>query len=47
MAIVRWDPARELDTLQSEFDRLFDPFAGVRPEVRARRLGARHGPPRD
>lgn len=37
MAIVRWDPARELDTLQSEFNRLFDTFAGERPETRSRR----------
>jgi HSP20 family protein len=37
MAIVRWDPARELDTLQTEFNRMFDTFAGVRPEARARR----------
>jgi HSP20 family protein len=37
MAIVRWDPARELDSLQTEFNRLFDTFAGVRPEARSRR----------
>src|SRR5919109_2711880 len=28
MALVRWDPARELDTLQSDLDRAFDPFFG-------------------
>ena len=39
MSIVRWDPARELDSLQSEFNRLFDSFLGngVRADVRARR----------
>src|SRR4051812_39235879 len=38
MAIVRWDPARELDSLQSEFNRLFDSFIGNgRADVRARR----------
>jgi HSP20 family protein len=26
MALVRWDPARELDTLQSDMNRLFDAF---------------------
>ena len=28
MALVRWDPARELDTLQSDVNRLFDGFFG-------------------
>ncbi|HYX78452.1 MAG TPA: Hsp20/alpha crystallin family protein [Solirubrobacterales bacterium] len=28
MALVRWDPAREVDTLQSEVNRLFDTFFG-------------------
>ena len=39
MALVRWDPARELDSLQSEFNRLFDTFLGNggRADVRARR----------
>jgi HSP20 family protein len=39
MALVRWDPARELDSLQSEFNRLFDSFIGNggRPDVRTRR----------
>jgi HSP20 family protein len=39
VAIVRWDPTRELDTLQSEFNRLFDTFlgSGGRGDVRARR----------
>ncbi len=37
MALVRWDPARELDTLQSEFNRLFDVFSGSRPDARSHR----------
>jgi HSP20 family protein len=38
VAIVRWDPARELDSLQSEFNRLFDSFLGDGgTDVRARR----------
>jgi HSP20 family protein len=37
MAIVRWDPARELDTLQTEFNRLFDVFSGSRPDARTHR----------
>jgi HSP20 family protein len=28
MALVRWDPAREVDSLQSEMNRLFDTFFG-------------------
>src|SRR3954447_6488893 len=28
MAIVRWDPTREVDSLQSEMNRLFDTFFG-------------------
>jgi HSP20 family protein len=28
--LVRWDPARELDTLQSDVNRLFDSFFGRR-----------------
>jgi HSP20 family protein len=36
VAIVRWDPSRELDSLQSEFNRLFDTFLG-NSDVRARR----------
>jgi HSP20 family protein len=31
MAIVRWDPTREVDSLQSEVNRLFDTFFGGRP----------------
>src|SRR5436190_600437 len=39
MAIVRWEPSRELDSLQSEFNRLFDTFLGNggRNELRPRR----------
>jgi HSP20 family protein len=28
MALVRWDPSREVDTLQTEVNRLFDTFFG-------------------
>jgi HSP20 family protein len=31
MALVRWDPGREVDTLQSEMNRVFDAFFGGRP----------------
>jgi HSP20 family protein len=31
MAIVRWDPGREVDTLQSEVNRIFDGYFGGRP----------------
>jgi HSP20 family protein len=37
MAIVRWDPTREVDSLQSEVNRLFDTFFGGRPVNGARR----------
>jgi len=30
MALVRWDPVRELDTFQSDMNRLFDSFFGRR-----------------
>ena len=30
MALVRWDPARQLDTFDSEIDRVFDAFFGGR-----------------
>jgi HSP20 family protein len=30
MALVRWDPARELDTLQTDLNRVFDTFFGGR-----------------
>jgi HSP20 family protein len=31
MALVRWDSGREVDSLQSEMNRLFDTFFGGRP----------------
>ena len=31
MAIVRWDPVRELDSLQSDLNRIFDGFFQGRP----------------
>lgn len=40
MALVRWEPVRELDTLQGEMNRLFDTFfgnGGRAGDVRARR----------
>jgi HSP20 family protein len=30
MALVRWDPGRELDTLQTDINRVFDTFFGDR-----------------
>jgi HSP20 family protein len=36
MALVRWDPGREVDTLQSEVNRIFDTFFGG-SDTRARR----------
>lgn len=30
MALVRWDPSRELDTLQADLNRVFDAFFGGR-----------------
>jgi HSP20 family protein len=30
MALVRWDPSRELDTLQSDINRVFEAFFGGR-----------------
>jgi HSP20 family protein len=37
MALVRWDPARELDSLQAEMNRVFDTFFGGRPNGGTRR----------
>ena len=31
MALVRWDPGSEVDTLQTEMNRVFDAFFGSRP----------------
>jgi HSP20 family protein len=39
MAIVRWDPARELDVLQSDMNRLFDTFFQARGPQRASGAG--------
>jgi HSP20 family protein len=40
MALVRWDPARELDALQGDMNRLFDSFFGRR-EGAANAYGSR------
>ena len=37
MALVRWDPVRDLDSFQSDFNRLFDSFFGARPGTEAGR----------
>src|SRR5215211_1560050 len=38
MALVRWDPTREVDSLQSEMNRVFDTFFGGRgPDAAMRR----------
>ena len=37
MALIRWEPAREVDTLQSEVNRVFDAFFGNGSGSRARR----------
>lgn len=37
MALVRWDPGREVDTLQSEVNRIFDTFFGQNDSARTRR----------
>jgi HSP20 family protein len=37
MALVRWDPARELDSFQTDMNRLFDSFFGSRPNGAPRR----------
>jgi HSP20 family protein len=37
MALVRWEPARELDAFQGEFNRLFDTFFGGPANGRSRR----------
>lgn len=42
MALVRWDPGRELDTLQGDVNRLFDSFFGRRADAAA---GARRWVP--
>lgn len=37
MALVRWEPAREVDSLQSEVNRVFDAFFGTAGGTRTRR----------
>jgi HSP20 family protein len=37
MALVRWEPAREVDSLQSEVNRVFDAFFGNGAGTRTRR----------
>jgi HSP20 family protein len=37
MALVRWDPTREVDTLQSEVNRVFDAFFGSGSHAATRR----------
>jgi HSP20 family protein len=37
MAIVRWDPVRDLDSFQSDVNRLLDTFFGARPAHEAGR----------
>jgi HSP20 family protein len=37
MALVRWDPSRDVDTLQAEMNRLFDGFFGNDARERTRR----------
>jgi HSP20 family protein len=41
MALVRWDPARELDTLQGDVNRLFDSFFGRGDGTAASGYGSR------
>lgn len=36
MALVRWDPSHDVDSLQSEMNRIFDGFFGNRREAGAR-----------
>ena len=48
MALVRWDPARELDALQGDMNRLFDSFFGRREDTPAGGYGSRRWiPPMD
>jgi HSP20 family protein len=48
MALVRWDPARELDALQGDMNRLFDSFFGRRDGAAANGFGSRRWiPPMD
>lgn len=48
MALVRWDPARELDALQGDMNRLFDSFFGRRQGGSGSTYGSRRWiPPMD
>jgi HSP20 family protein len=47
MALVRWDPARELDAFQSDMNRLFDSFFGHREGAAAYDASRRWIPPMD
>ncbi len=47
MALVRWDPTREVDSLQSEMNRLFDTFFGDGPANRGSGGIRRWVPPMD
>jgi HSP20 family protein len=47
MAIVRWDPGRDLDLLQGDVNRLFDAFFGARGTSRNGSAGQRWVPPMD
>jgi HSP20 family protein len=47
MALVRWDPARELDAFQSDMNRLFDSFFGRREGAAGYGASRRWIPPMD
>ncbi|MFL5897026.1 MAG: Hsp20/alpha crystallin family protein [Solirubrobacterales bacterium] len=47
MALVRWDPAREMDALQSDVNRLFDGFFGRHQGTAASGASRRWIPPMD
>jgi HSP20 family protein len=47
MALVRWDPVRELDSFQSDMNRLFDSFFGGRESGRGSGYGRRWIPAMD
>jgi len=45
MALVKWDPARELDAFQSDMNRLFDSFFGRRDGAASGSYGSRRWVP--
>src|SRR3954447_8952425 len=47
MALVRWDPTREVDSLQSEMNRMFDTFFGGGPANQGNGAIRRWIPPMD